>query len=351
MVIADISCEASVMARSAVAAVEPVYPEIDFGMDPLPDFHERMNVLREAGHRVVPVRYLGQIAWLILCHEDVSAAYRNEAELPAAPAYLRHSAPAQGETLLCMRGDSHRVNRLLVSGAFHPSAVRRHIEALLEPLANELVDQLCWLPQPVDLVEHYTHRYPFKVMTRLLGIPVIDEPQLHQWLDGLFQYPWDPESALAAREAITDYLRPIVQRRRREPENDVLSLLAVAEVEGHELSDEEIFSFVRLLFPAGADTTYLSMGSLFWAVLRDRELYSALCDQPALREAAVEEGLRLYGAVCLQPRFTEHEVMLAGVTVPANSILLYGNATANRDPAVFPDPDRLRLDRPVQHTT
>tara|TARA_R100000005_G_scaffold96454_1_gene83479 strand:- start:3289 stop:4503 length:1215 start_codon:yes stop_codon:yes gene_type:complete len=336
------------MRTDTQSAIARVFPEIDFATDPLPDFHQRMAALRDAGRRVVPVNYLGATAWIILRHEDVSALYRNESGVPAAPAYRRHSEPAQGKTLLCMEGDEHRVNRLLVSGAFHPGAIRRRIDTLLRPLADELIDSLAG-SSGVDLVSAYTHRYPFKVITGLLGIPVEDEPELHQWLDGLFQFPWNPSLALEARAAITAYLAPIVQQRRAQPQDDLLSLLAAAEVEGKRLTDEEIFSFVRLIFPAGADTTYLSLGSLLWAVLRDDALRETLLADAALHAAAVDEGLRLYGAVCLQPRYTERQINVAGVTIPANSALLYGNATANRDPAVFTDADTFRLDRGAHH--
>lgn len=323
------------------------FPDVDFALDPLPDLPARMAALHAAGHRVVPVRYLGDTAWVILRHEEVVAAYCNEEELPAAAAYLRHSAPAQGHTLLCMTGEEHRINRLLVSSAFRPGMVRHHMESLLVPLANELIDGLAGR-RALDLVSDYTHRYPFQVITRLLGIPMGDEPQLREWLEGLFLFPWDPDAALAARAAITTYLQPIVEARRDRPREDLISLLATAEVEGHRLSDEEILSFVRLIFPAGADTTYLTMGSLMWAVLRDRDLYRTLCEQPERRADAVEEGLRLFGAVCLQPRYTEHEVTIAGVRIPANSVVLYGNLPANRDAAVFEAPDEFRLDRPAR---
>jgi cytochrome P450 len=110
-------------------------PDVDFAVDPVPDFHARMAALCEAGHRVVPVRYLNDTAWVILRHADVMAAYCNEEGLPAAAAYLRHSAPTMGRNLLCMSGEQHRINRLLVSGTFRPSSVRRHLDTLLVPLS------------------------------------------------------------------------------------------------------------------------------------------------------------------------------------------------------------------------
>jgi len=97
---------------------------------------------------------------------------------------------------------------------------------------------------------------------------------------------------------------PIIQARRAQPQDDVISLLCAAEVEGHRLDDEDILAFIRLLFPAGADTTYLTLGSMFNAVLGDATIVSQLVAQPKLIPAAVEESLRLFGTVCLLPRYT-----------------------------------------------
>ena len=330
--------------EAARAGVAPLYPEIDFAVDAVPDFHARMARLRDAGHRVVPLRYLGEIAWAILRYEDVAAAYADDDYLPAAPAYRRHSEPVQGRTLLAMEGNEHRVNRLLVSRSFHPPAIRRLAESLLVPLANEIVDSL----EPgreFDLVERYTHRYPFSVITRMLGIPVDDHDRLVAWVEGLFSFPWDPELARRASRDFTDYLAPLVAERRRKPAGDVISMLTSAEAEGQRLSDEQIFSFIRLLFPAGADTTYLSIGSLMLTVLGDATLTRRLLAEPDQRVWAVEESLRLNGTIGLQVRYTERPVTIAGTAIPANSWLLYGNAPANHDPAVFPEGERFDLDR------
>jgi cytochrome P450 len=136
-----------------------------------------------------------------------------------------------------------------------------------------------------------------------------------------------------------------VRDRRDKPSADLISMLATAEEEGQRLSDEEIFSFIRLLFPAGADTTYLSIGSMMLSVLSEPKLMQRLLDEPEQRGWAVEESLRLNGTIGLQPRYTEQAVTIAGVAIPADSVLLYGNAPANHDPEVFADPDHFDLDR------
>jgi cytochrome P450 len=253
-----------------------------------------------------------------------------------------------------MEGEEHRIKRALVSGAFLPAAVRQQTEQLLRPLANRLIDGFDRFKRTgsrceLDLVEEFCHRYPLQVITGMLGIPADDEQQLIAWIHGLFQYPWDPVGALRAKAAITEYLLPIVRARRAQPQNDVISLLCGAEVEGHRLDDEDILAFVRLLFPAGADTTYLTLGSMMNAVLGDAAISQQLIAQPALIPAAVEESLRLFGTVCLLPRYTETGLQLGDVEIPPHSTVLFGSAPADRDAAVYPDPQRFDIGRQPRH--
>lgn len=328
-----------------------VLPEINFGIDPLPDLYDHIARLRADDVRVAPVNYIGGIAWLVIDYDDVSRAYANEAEMPAAPAYRRHSVPSQGVTLLAMEGEKHRINRALVSSSFQPGAIRRLIEPVLVPLANRLIDRLAAKTE-TDLIADYARPYPFAVISAMVGIPEADQARFMEKVLLLFRYPWEPERAVAARDAITSYLQPIIAGRRKSPQQDVISLLASAELEGETLSDEEICSFIRLLYPAGAETTYLTMGSMLWEILSSPDLYARLMADPDLRTIAVEEALRKHGATTLQPRYTENEIVIAGVTIPADSWVLFGNGPANHDPTAFPDPEEFRLDRgPIRHIT
>ena len=121
-------------------SVDYALPQIDFGRDEVPDFDAEIARLQDSGRRVVPVRYLGGTAWLMLRHEDVGRAFRDAVHFPAAAANLRYSLPVQGRTLLCMEGEEHRIHRALVAEAFQPKAVQAHVGAVLRPLANELID-------------------------------------------------------------------------------------------------------------------------------------------------------------------------------------------------------------------
>ena len=114
------------------------------------------------------------------------------------------------------------------------------------------------------------------------------------------------------------------------------------------MSDEDILSFVKLLFPAGADTTYLTMGSMMNAVLGDEALRTRLLREPALIADAVEESVRLYGAVGLLPRYTETGARVGGVDIPPDSWVLFGVRSAGRDAAQYPEPERFELTRHAQ---
>lgn len=321
----------------------PAIAEVDFARDELPGLHAILAELRERA-AVTPVRFHGATAFLITRFAELQAAFADDALFPSADAYSRIAMPSMGRTIQCMGGEEHRRNRALVSKAFRPRLMNDFVEAFLAPVAHELIDDFAARGE-ADLVESYTARYAFTVIGRLLDLPPTDFAQLKRWGDGLLDYPWDPEGALAARAEFTDYLKPLVDARRSRPGEDLLSSLAAVEVEGEGLSDEEIFSFVRLLFPAGADTTYRALGSLLHAVLAHREVFETVQREPATVPAVVGESLRWEPPVPLLPRFAPRDARFAGVDIPAGSDVLFGIASANRDARVFADPDRFHPGR------
>jgi cytochrome P450 len=324
--------------------VAPVMPEVDFGSDPLEDLYERIAVLRGQGHRVVPVRYIGQTAWLLLRYSDVTETFADEKRLPAADAYELTGMPSMGRILMAMRGEQHRLNRALAGSALLPGAIRRAAGTLLVSVANGLIDGF-GERRRIDLVAAYTRPYPFNIISRLLGIPIVDEARILGWLDRLIRLQWDRDGALAARAELDAYLIPIVESRRVEPGDDLISQLATAEVEGRRLDQEEILSFLRLLYPAGAETTFLTMSALMREVLSDRALYERLLVRPEDRAAAVEEALRKEAPATLLPRFAVRSVTIAGTEIPAGSMILLGSGAANHDPDVFNEPEKFSIDR------
>ena len=324
--------------------VSPLIADVDFAHDPVPDLYERLTKMRRAGHRVATARFGGETAWIILGYDELADALMDNERLPAAPAYERHTVPSVGRVLMAMERDEHRANRSLVAGGFMPASVRQRTMTLLYPLANSLIDEFGSVHE-LELVGAFCHPFPFQVMSRLLGIPRDDDERILAILHKLFRYMWEPEVALAAKDEMDALLNPLIEARRATPGDDLISLLTQARFEGRQLGDEEVRAFVRLLYPAGAETTYLTMGSMIWAILREEDLYQTLLQQPELRAAAVEEALRMYGSVAVNPRFTERAVTLGGIDIPAQSWILYAHSSANYDEAVFSEPHRFRLDR------
>jgi len=314
-------------------------PGIDFAYDELPDLHERLDELRAIGP-VVPVTYHGQTVWLITRYQELKQAFSDEEHFASKAAYTVHSEPSMGKTLQTMSGQQHRVNRTLVSKPFFPKQIRDAVESLIAPIADELLDRLNDREE-VDLVEAFTRPYPFSVVARMLGIPVHDEAKLLEWALKLIDYPWDPEGALRARAEFAEYMQPILDERRERPGNDVISLLATAEFEGQRLSDEEIYSFLRLLFPAGSDTTYKVAGSLFYAILSNPAVREQAMESDTAREAIVQEALRWQAPTALLPRRCSKDTELAGVAIEEGDWILFGITAAHRDPLVFDDPHRF----------
>jgi cytochrome P450 len=318
---------------------EPEHPHVDFATDELPDLHAVLAGLRER-HAVAPVRYHGEVAHLITRFGDVRAALADDDTFPSSEAYLRHSAPVMGRTIQCMGGEEHRRNRALVSTAFRPRLMKEFVEAFLTPVAHGLVDAFAGRGE-ADLVRDYTTRYAFTVIARLLDLPPTDFALLKRWGDGLLDFPWNPEGARAASREFTAYLARIVDERRERPGEDLLSSLATVEVDGERRGDAEIYSFARLLFPAGADTTYRGLGNALYAVLTHREAWEASCADPARIPEVVHEALRWETPVALLPRFAPKDVTWAGCAIPGGSQVLFGLTSANRDPAVFEAPERF----------
>jgi cytochrome P450 len=332
-----------------MVAIAALMPEVDFAYDEVPNLHELLDELRQHGP-VVPVTYHNETVWLINSYAQLRQAFSDEEHFQCAKAYKLHSEPSMGKTIQTMSGEQHRINRGLVSKPFFPRQIRDKIESLLEPVADEILDRIEG-QQEVDLVQAFTRPYPFTVIARMLGIPIDDEGKLLEWALKLIDYPWDPEGAVKARQDFADYMQPFVEQRRQQPGDDVISLMATAQFEGEQLSDEEIFSFLRLLFPAGSDTTYKVGGSMFYAILCDPEVRAQALAGGKEREAIVQEVLRWQAPTALLPRMCSKDTQLGGQDIKEGDWVLFGITAANNDPAVFDAPREFRPGRDNKNLT
>ena len=314
----------------------PLLPDIDFAYDALPQLHQVLDNLRPHGS-VVPVIYHKQPAWLILGYEQLRQAFSDEEHFECARAYRIHSEPSMGKTIQTMSAEQHRINRALVSRPFFPRQIRALVEPLLASQARLLLDEIQGQEQ-VDLVQAFARPYPFKIITRMLGIPIHDDEQCLSWALKIIDFPWDPEGALRAKAEFDDYLLPLIAERRQVPADDVISVLALSEIEGQQLDDEEILSFCRLLFPAGSDTTYKMLGSLLYAILETPGMKQLARGSDEQRHALVQEGLRWQPPTALLPRMCSQDTQLGGVHIREGDWILFGITAANNDPEVFTNP-------------
>ena len=322
----------------------PLMSDVDFGVDPIEDFYERTAALQAAGKRVAPVRFNGGTGWLILKYADLERAYADEENLPAGPAYERHTVPIEGRTILAMTGEEHRIHRALVQGAFQPGAIRRLMDQALVPIANSLIDAFQGRTQ-ADIATEFARAYPFSVISHMLSIPIEDEKDVIDWVFMMLRYFWQPEESLAARAKLDAYVRPIIAARRADPGEDIVSRLIQAEVEGHRLTEDQILTFVRVLYPAGAETTFLAISGMMFEILTNPPVLAGLRAHPEDRPAAIEESLRKAGPLAIMPRYTEKDVTIGGVDIPADSWLLYGSGPSGHDGDAFADPESFLLDR------
>jgi cytochrome P450 len=323
---------------------------IDFAFDDQPDLHAVLARLRERKPYAI-VRFAGVPAVLLLTDELVRAAFRDEATFPAAPVYAMTTEPVFGKTVLSMSGAEHRANRILVSAPLRRNRVQEYVQPVMESIINELIDRFVDRGN-ADLVGEFTHRYSLLIISRLLGIPVNDEAKVQSWAQAMIQYVFDPEWAIRSAREFTEYVAPLLAERRREPSDDLISMLVTASTEsGQSLTDQEIHTFLRMLFPLGADTTMLALGNTLSALLNHPDQLDLLrSDVEKYVQPAVWEGLRWEPAVGMLPRACPKAVTWHGIDIPAMTPMIFAINAAHRDPAVYDRPDQFAITRNVMPT-
>ncbi|MEZ5568801.1 MAG: cytochrome P450 [Halioglobus sp.] len=318
---------------------------------PGPQFAAELHGLRARGD-IVRVNALGGAmqAYYIVSHAALAEAFRSAAHFPPGHAYQIISLPFIGETFMSMNEDRHRLWRPPMTPAFKRSAVEQLDAQRLANIGHALLDELEGLAT-ADLVEAFTRRFAFRVICDQLGLPVAHERHYYQWSMDLMFGGRDPEASRIADAHITAMVQPVMRARRESPRDDQISeWLHGTRVEGRPVLEESILAHVRLFFTAGATTTSDAMSNLFHALLSHPDAWRQCVEEPSSQAGAVQELLRFNPPVAAQPRFStpERDLEIGGVTIPANSPVLFGIAAANRDPSVFPSPDSFDIARPVK---
>jgi cytochrome P450 len=235
-----------------------------------------------------------------------------------------------GPSILAMEGKKHREHRNLVSAAFRSKALARWEPAVVRPICDALIDEFIDAGQ-ADLIRDFTFEFPTRVIAELLGLPADDLPEFRRRAVQLINYTVKYERAFEASAALKDYFLHQIARRKAEPTEDIIGDLVSAEIDGEKLSDEAIYSFLRLLLPAGLETTYRSSGNLLFLLLTHPEQFDAVRVDHDLIQPAIEEGLRFETPLTTVQRFTTEDTELDGVDIPARSAVDLCIGSANRD--------------------
>jgi len=288
----------------------------------------------------------GDLQFTVLRYDDCARVLRDNTTF-ASSVYKTIMGPVMGRTILEMDEPEHRRTRALAGRAFRQKTLERWETELIQPLAEEMVERFASNGK-AELVEELTFPFPVQVIARILGLPHDDYPYFQRLAFTLTSVSAGYEASIRASEELAGYLTPFIQARRQEPEDDLISDLATGDVDGERLSDTEIVSYLRLLLPAGSETTYCSIGSLLLALLQHPDQLDEVKGDRELIGPAIEELLRWEPAVPFIPRMAAADTAVAGVDIPAGSQVTVCLGSANRDETHFSDPDSYDIHREPQ---
>ncbi len=306
----------------------------DFIRDPYPYFAQKRTDAGVFNGTVVdysktPDSLRPKNSFAAMSFDAVNAVFR-DARVFSSTYYDHTIGLFIGPSILAMAGTTHREHRNLVSAAFKSKALARWEPEIVRPICDALIDEFIDAGT-ADLVRDFTFEFPTRVIARLLGLPAEDLPAFRRRAVQLINYTVKYERAFEASAALKDYFLEQIEQRRAKPTRDIIGDLVTAEIDGEKLSDEAIYSFLRLLLPAGLETTYRSSGNLLFLLLTHPEQFAAVRTDRTLIASAIEEGLRFETPLTTVQRFTAQDTVLQGVPIPKGSAIDLCIGSANRD--------------------
>jgi cytochrome P450 len=243
----------------------------------------------------------------------------------------------------------HTQLRKLISGAFTPRAIAR-LEERVRAIATEHIDRIL-AKDTFDLMEDLAVPLPVTVIAEMLGVDPSLRADFKRWSDDAVNAgigrlgDGEVERILRSRREMRAYFREALAERKRRPREDLIGDLLRGEGEYGALTEDDVLGMVVLLLIAGNETTTNLLGNGIATLLEHPDALRRLREDPALIPGFIEEVLRYDGPVRMLTRRATQDVTLAGVTIPKDSIVMPIIASANRDPAQFPDPDRFDITR------
>ncbi len=314
----------------------------DFASDPYPHYRVLRDQYPLMWHEATQ-------SYIVSRYEDVEKAFRDP--VFTSENYEWQLEPVHGRTILQMSGKEHATHRALVTPAFRGNELELKFRPVIERNARELIEQFRGR-SPVDLVDEFATRFPINVIVDMLGLPKSDHAKFHGWYTSIMAFlanlNQDPEvyaEGVRTKEAFQEYLIPIIQDRRNNLGDDLLSTLCAAEIDGSQMTDEEIKAFCSLLLTAGGETTDKAIASLFKNLLEHPDQLEAVRADRSLVPAAFAETLRFSPPVHMIMRQPSEDVELSGGVVGSGSTVTCLIGAANRDEHRFSDPESFDVFR------
>ncbi len=291
----------------------------------------------------------------LLTYELVRTALRDPRFVPAVGPVIASQGVTSGplweratQNILALDGEQHHRLRRLVSKAFTPRGAER-LRAVIVDVITELVDPLTMVGQ-CDVVTDIARRYPTPIICALLGVPRQDWELFSAWTDDIKKiFDWnvvaDGPAITAAWDELDAYLEEMLAQRRRNLTDDLISDLIRAQDDGDRLGHDELLMLAGTLLAAGTDTTRNQLAAAVQALCEHPDQWALLGNHPEFAGIAVNELMRYYPIVFAGARLAIEEVQLGDVIIPAGSMVVPNIAAANRDPAVYDNPNRLDIAR------
>ena len=333
-----------------------VADEAMFGgcLDPYPKLAElrRKGSVHPLNYRV----YMGEPAditssdvehFTVVGYDEVADCLKDP-DTYSNKAYLRNIGISFGRSVSTMDAPEHPRYRRLFQKAFLPNVVSKWGESVVDPVVESLMNRFMHRGH-ADLVQEFTFHYPFQIVYKQLGLPPDEVAIFHKLAMAQILVSVDIAHGTEASRKLGTYFKAIVDERRRSPGDDLISVLAQAEVEGERLPKDVLISFLRQLVNAGGDTTYRGTSVLLTGLLNNPDQLEAVRNDRSLIPLAIEEALRWEGPVLIQTRMAARDTTLGGVKIPAGAFLDVAAGAANRDPSKFADPDRFNIFRKSQY--
>lgn len=294
-----------------------------------------------------------ELGFAVMRYDDVVAILRDR-RFHSALAFIPQMQGVEGrlqrdrQSILSMEGPNHARLRRLAAPAFTPKAADR-LRPFMREVVNGLVDQVAEHGR-CELVAEVCEPYPIPIICELLGAPKSDWKLFSAWATDIFRIfngdlVNDAERIMAATGELDEYVRTMIAERRSRPADDLLSDMIAAEEEGDRMSTDELVMMTEAVLMAGTDTTRNQLACTVALFTDHADQWQRLAEQPELAGRAVEESMRVLGAVRGTARVASEDIEYRDVLFPAGTFVATSLAAANRDDQVWPQPDTFDITR------